>query len=352
MGVQVGDLAPGWVSFDHASAHQLPDADVPRTLPEIPRTLPEALAHAERVGRELSSPGNGKTRPLWEHLATLAAVDLGVARAVEPHLDACAIFTQAGLPLPAGTWGVFAAEGGTQPLRATREAQGWVLSGEKPWCSLAGQLDGALVTAHTPDGRGLFAVDLKHRGVRVLDGRWKARGLAEIPSGPVQFDSVPATAVGDPGWYLERDGFWWGGIGVAACWYGGAVGIARTLGEVARDKPDPHRSAHLGAIDTMLHACRLALLDAAAAIDTDREVNGPLLAHRVRGLVARSCEEVLMRAGHALGPAPLALDEAHAKRVSDLALYIRQHHAERDEAAQGALLVEAWAQAQSQAPIW
>ena len=39
---------------------------------------------------------------------------------------------------------------------------------------------------------------------------------------------------------------------------------------------------------------------------------------------------------HALGPAPLAFDPDHARRVADLQLYVRQHHAERDEAALGA----------------
>jgi len=55
----------------------------------------------------------------------------------------------------------------------------------------------------------------------------------------------------------------------------------------------------------------------------------------VRATVARACEDVLERAGHALGPAPLALDAAHAKRVADLQLYVRQHHAERDLASLG-----------------
>jgi hypothetical protein len=39
--------------------------------------------------------------------------------------------------------------------------------------------------------------------------------------------------------------------------------------------------------------------------------------------------------GHALGPAPLAFDEDHARRVADLELYLRQHHAERDLARLG-----------------
>ena len=38
-----------------------------------------------------------------------------------------------------------------------------------------------------------------------------------------------------------------------------------------------------------------------------------------------------------LGPAPLAFDEGYGKRMADLALYIRQHHAMRDDAQLGAL---------------
>jgi hypothetical protein len=61
----------------------------------------------------------------------------------------------------------------------------------------------------------------------------------------------------------------------------------------------------------------------------------------VRGTVARAVEEIVVRTGHALGPAPLALDAAHAKRVADLTLYVRQHHAERDQASLGSALVAA-----------
>ena len=88
-----------------------------------------------------------------------------------------------------------------------------------------------------------------------------------------------------------------------------------------------------------------ALVDAAERVD-NHTTDGRLLAKRVRGLVARSCEEIINRAGHALGPAPLATNEAHAKRVADLQVYIRQHHAERDDASLGQLLAE------RQAPQW
>jgi hypothetical protein len=46
------------------------------------------------------------------------------------------------------------------------------------------------------------------------------------------------------------------------------------------------------------------------------------------------------RVGRALGAGPLAHDEAHGRRVADLTVYLRQHHAERDLAQLGAEVVE------------
>lgn len=305
----------------------------------LPDDVAGALSCARALGEHAVTLGDGGTRGLWETLATLASHDLGAARAVEPHLDAVSILSQAGHPTPDGVWGVFAAEGGPDPLRAVRAREGWVLDGTKPWCSLATDLDAALITAHDSDGLSrLFAVSLSDPGVRVVENAWHARGLVEIPSGPVDFHGVTAEPIGDPGWYLTRPGFWWGGIGVAACWFGGAVGIARVVLDRARRVENPHVRAHLGAVDTLLHASRVALADAAARIDGHDAVDGRLLARRVRGLIARSCEEIITRAGHALGPAPLATDAAYAKRVADLQLYIRQHHAEGDDASQGGIL--------------
>ena len=264
-----------------------------------------------------------------------------MARAVEPHLDARAILTQAGVAHGTGTWGVFAAEGPGVRLDAVEGPDGWRLTGTKPWCSLAGVLDAALVTAHLGDGgRGLFAVDLRGAGVSLVDQEWVSRGLTEIPSTAVAFDDVRAEPVGPPGWYLERPGFWWGGIGVAACWFGGAVGIGRRVHAQASARDDQLLAMHLGAVDHRLESARRALAEAATLVDDGSldGAQGRLLAKRVRATVAGVCEDVLTIAGHALGPAPLALEPEHAKRVADLQVYVRQQHAERDDVSLGTSL--------------
>ena len=84
------------------------------------------------------------------------------------------------------------------------------------------------------------------------------------------------------------------------------------------------------------------LVAAAEAIDS----GGPaaaepaLLAARVRHVVAGAAEQVLHRVGHALGPGPLSADADHVARVADLGLYLRQHHAERDAATLGRLVLD------------
>jgi alkylation response protein AidB-like acyl-CoA dehydrogenase len=308
----------------------------------------DALELAIQLGQADLVPGGGRTRELFETLATIAAHDLGAARAIEPHLDAIAILAQAGLDArelggPNATWGVFAAEG-RAPLTATGGPDSWVLSGTKQWCSLADRLRSALITATLDDGqRALFAVNLRHPGITIEPDAWRARGLAEIPSGPVSFSNVSAVRVGVPGWYLERSGFAWGGVSVAACWFGGAVGLARKLFAAieSRSEPDAIALMHLGAVDAQLQSARRALDEAARMIDGGEatSVVGNLLAKRVRATVVRAAEETITRVGHCLGPAPLAQSDEHAKRVADLDLYIKQHHAEKDDASLGSALL-------------
>ncbi|NQX13278.1 acyl-CoA/acyl-ACP dehydrogenase [Microbacteriaceae bacterium VKM Ac-2855] len=306
-------------------------------LPE-PGDVDAALDLARELGRSAPRPGSGTTRELWHLLEDIAAHDLGTARVVEPHLDAIAILEQAGrdpVSEAGQTWGVFAAEGGTDPLTARRTPTGWRLDGTKPWCSLAARLDRALVTAHVGGERGLFSVALADTGVSPSDTEWPARGLSEIPSGPVTFDGVHAEMIGAEQWYLRRPGFAWGGIGVAACWYGGAVALGRRLH--AAPAESEFAQMHLGAVDAVLQDARRALDEGARSIDDGSAIGaaGSLLAKRIRMTVASAVETVLLRVGHALGPGPLATEPEHAKGVADLQLYVRQHHAERDQASLG-----------------
>ena len=326
----------------------LQEAEQPNTFgfePSVPVARP-IVPWALRLAREVSLPlpGGGDTLGLWDALSRVAAYDLTAARALEPHVDALSILDQAGLsPADVGasehsTWGVYAAEGPAGRLSAYPDNGGWVVDGIKPWCSLAGQVSHALVTAWVDDStRRLFAVSLSD--TQVLDVPWVSRGLTEIVSAPVRFEQVRAYPIGEDGWYLRRPGFWWGAIGVAACWYGGAAGVAQRLRPRGGRDPDQIALLHLGGADAALYAAGCSLREAAAIVDDgsarDRD---EVTARRVRAIVRAVCDDVLGRVARATGPAPLTFEEEHARRVADLSVYICQDHAERDLAALGAAL--------------
>lgn len=339
--------------LDHALTTALDDAHAVAGFgTDVGATLAWAVAVGAARSAEQSFSTEQSFADEWSFLAAVAARDVAAARILEPHLDALTIVEQArraGSPAdlasiaagPDSSWGVFAAEGAGMRLEAQASGSGWRLDGTKPWCSLAQHLSHALVTAWVGEERRLFAVALHDAGVRARTGPWFARGLSQVVSAPVDFTSVPAVPVGEPGWYLRRPGFAAGGIGVAACWWGAALPLRDALRERAqRDGADQLSRLHLGRVDTALWAARLALRSAAREFDgIDAASDAPAfpgtLAGRVRAVVADAVELTLAEAGRALGPLPLVADEAHARRVADLGLYLRQHHGERDVARIG-----------------
>ena len=302
-----------------------------------------AFAHAVRSGRlDLPLPGRGRTRERWASWP-------GWRRKISPWPG-----SPKGTRTPSRSWPSSApSAAGREPLgglgRAAarpradghRTGHGWRLDGTKQYCSGARSCTDALVTAAAPDGNRLFAVST--RDLSPVPGTWPAAGMAASDTLDVEFTNIAAQPVGEPGRYIDRPGFAHGGAGVAACWYGGARGGRRGRCWPPRPQRDvgPHALAHLGAVDIALHTARSALDAAAAEIDADpadREDGGRLRALRVRALVEATATEVMHRVGRALGAGPLCHDEAHSRRVADLTVYLRQHHAERDLAELGALV--------------
>jgi alkylation response protein AidB-like acyl-CoA dehydrogenase len=304
------------------------------------------VRHWLESGRlELPLPASGRTAERWQRLARLAEDDIVAARIAEAHVDAVAILHELGGKPPDSDqlWGVWAAESPDGAVTATNLNGGAIiLNGTKVWCSGAGFCTHALVTARLDDGRrGLFAVTVSEPAVKGLPTAWWNAGMAGSDTRSVQFHNAHAVAVGDPGDYLTRPGFWHGAIGVAACWLGGARRVAEPLYRCARSQSaDAYSLAHLGAVDAALAAGDAILAAAAAQIDADafdRTGTAQLLARRARTVVEHAADEAITRTGRALGPGPLCQDGRHAQRVADLTIYIRQSHAERDLAELGRL---------------
>jgi alkylation response protein AidB-like acyl-CoA dehydrogenase len=209
----------------------------------------------------------------------------------------------------------------------------WSISGVKQYCSGAGIIDAALVTAHSPAGLLLFDMPLKVPGVTVLESPWASSAFSDTATGPVHFEGISmphAGAIGGPGWYLERPGFWHGAMGPAACWAGGALSLIDAAVEMNRT--DPHSRAQVGALMAIAWGLETVLAKAGDEIDADPSDSGRARARalKVRHLIERWCTEVLDRFGQATGPQMLAHDPFIVRQHAALALYIRQCHGARD----------------------
>lgn len=316
------------------------DSVPPKPL-AVPRTAATVATELRRLARsaelDLPVPGRGGTRERWAALAALGRCDLALARLAEGHTDALAILAEAGrAPVPGALYGVWAARsGGTGAWLADG-----VLTGTVRFCSGASTIDRALVAA-LPDGGGpglLLDVDLTDPRLHPDPDSWPALGMDASDSLDVRFDGVPATPVGEPGWYVGRRGFALGGAGVAAVWLGGAAGVLDTV-LAQLSQPDDHQLAHLGALHTALRSADALLSEAADAVDRDGGPAGTLTA-TCRAAAERAARDVLDRVPRVTGPTPLCRDRRFAQQLADLEVYVRQHHAERDLAALGRAVLD------------
>lgn len=274
---------------------------------------------------QVPTPGTDTWRR-WATLVKLGTWDLARARLAEGHLDARAIGMELGrdLPTDGSTLGVWAAE--PDRLRAEPDGSDWHLIGEKAWCSGASGIDHALVSASAPDGPRLFLVE--PASLQPVAGSWPALGMDATASLTMRFDLTVAAerAWGGPGAYVERPGFWHGGAGVAACWFGGALGIAQRLRAAAVAHPRSGVETVWGRVRARLEGCAALLRQSAAEIDAH-----PTDAHAARGrairlrlVVEEAARATLSETTVALGAGPLAHERDHAQRVADLDLYLRQ----------------------------
>lgn len=317
---------------------------------EQPLRLEEQLAQLMRALQAahldvLPLPGQGQTLQRWQILAQVAGCDLALAKLFEGHTDALAILAECGAPELAddGIWGVYAAEPPDARVEIVDRAGDQLrLRGRKAWCSGALQIDRALITAWDQDKQPqLVAIDLSDPSLTLAADHWQARGMASTASADILFDDSLGTAVGQPGQYLARPGFWHGGAGIAACWYGAAQALATYLhAHCAKPSPEPHAAAHLGAVDAALLGASAALRECAGWIDQQPTADASLQVRRTRAQVEQAVDGVIHHVGRALGATPFCRNSHFARLSADLPVFLRQSHAERDLAALGVQLAQ------------
>lgn len=298
-------------------------------------TRDDIIAKLRRaVDTTLPLPGGGQTAFRHRLLIGIAQENLSIARLAEAHFDAVAILAEAGREPKAGAlYGVWASEGPASHIHLMPLEGGFAVSGSKLFCSGAGLLDRALLTISTPERR-LVDIDLRSAdSIEFDDSVWKTNAFAETWTSKATFNAAPVAVdglIGDPGWYLERPGFWHGACGPAACWAGGAMSLVDYAMRQSRN--DPHTLAHLGAMQASVWALCSYLDSAGHEIDKDPNhvTKAQIRALAVRHLVEQACTDILRRLTRAYGPHPLAMDAEVGSRYQEVDLYLRQSHAERD----------------------
>lgn len=219
-------------------------------------------------------------------------------------------------------------------MRFNQKGSSLTVCGTKPFCSGTGLVNRALLTVRLPEAL-LLDMDLEKNAASIeFDGSdWKTEAFANTGTAAATFCGTSISTddiVGDPGWYLNRPGFWYGACGPAACWAGGAAGLVDYA--IRQSRADPHTMAHLGAMQASVWAMGSYLDSAAREIDASamNVLQARIRALTVRHLIEQECTNVLRRLPRAYGPYPLAMDEEVSRRYQELDLYLRQSHAERD----------------------
>lgn len=309
-------------------------------------TLARQLRDLARRGAfDLPPLGGGDSARRWRALADLARADVSVARLAEAHLDGHQILREADRSHPGERLvGVWASEHPRWRVTGSVGPLGITLRGAKAFCSGAGIVDDALITA-TVDDQALLIL-LPGEAItadRIDPSGWSAPALAATRTAVVDLDTIVVASdavVGEPGWYLDRSGFWHGAVGPAACWGGAALGLVDHA--LAHPPADPHGRSHLGAMAAAGWSIEAALDRAGRWADEvpDDVAAARRVALTVRHVVDEHCRDIGDRFSRALGPRPLIEDPAVIERHAALAIYRRQCHGERDLESLGDLLVE------------
>lgn len=286
---------------------------------------------------------------LVEALLALGRTDIALGRLTEGHLDALRIADQAGGALETGAlYGVWASRSGATGVRARRHGTRLVLTGTVKFASGAGVIDRALLPVWLEDDHHLL-VDLDVADLPVDRSAWQTGAMTVSQSHTVgldQLDVAAASVLGQPDFYLDRPGFFPGGVGVAAVWTGGLARVIDTVLGWLDERRSPAGDLRLGQLSTQrtlaLATVRQGgqLLDAVLNPVQTAPTKAQLhqLATQVRAGVAAAVRAGLAEARLLAGPAGLAFDVDLTHAIDDLGLYVLQQNADADAAYLGETL--------------
>ena len=294
------------------------------------------LAEA-RSGRHLPFPGHGRTYERFVGLQQGAQEDGGLGRLLEAHEDALAILDEAGhLGARGQALAVWASEG-DHPLELQKVPGGYQLWGKKRFCGGADVVDAAVVTVPGVQGSQLVLVPLDSPAVHVDMSTWQTPAFQSAAVGTVTFSGLHLSheaAVGGPGFYTSRPGFWQGAVGVAAVWAGLTDALIASLAR-SRPRTDQIGLACSGELEANRWAIDTALRQAAFGIDASPTSDCERVALCCRQIVRVHSESILRTLLHESGPVGLAFHPSAGTQVLELTMALGQSHGARDLVALG-----------------
>lgn len=269
--------------------------------PSFPREPFELLG---RAGALIQPPTHAEE---WSLVRAVAKADGSVGRLYEGHLNAVERLAAEGIDPEdhwLGVWGANPAPGEGEPARIDGDA----ITGTKVFCSGAGGLTRALVTA----GDTLAYVDLSH-GTEIDRTWYRAGGMRASESHRVTFHHAQVLATLQP---LVREPYFSGdAIRTAAAW----AGIADAAADTALDTTDDLRAHARGRILTA-QATIDRWFEHAATREPDQR-----LSIQLRAAVADAGATILGEASRAAGSRPFATGAALDRARRDFELFVLQH---------------------------
>lgn len=306
--------------------------DVPETREDV-----KAVVHSLLLDHDLSlpQPGQGNSWARLSALMEFGSYNLNVAKLLESHFDAISIMEEARFSPEIAVYAVWASKFGGKHLSGHRVGDRWQIQGDIAFASGISAIDFAIVPVATDAGEYLFQIPKS--SIKSIDSSmWNTSGMELSDTAWVTVEALlhDSNRVGPANFYLNRRGFWPGGIGVAACWLGGAIGVFETWQAASskRKFSDPHDQAYRGKAYSSIKSSSVYLKALGDLIDDPLAQVSDLRreALSIRHQVDQTCSELISNSMRAQGPILMIQDAEHSARCMDLQIFTRQCHAEKD----------------------
>jgi hypothetical protein len=269
----------------------------------------DAFARLRRSGALTAPPTRGEE---WALVRAVAKADGSVGRLLEGHLNACERLELEGIDVAGRLLGVWGAPPGPGEGEPAYIADDGTLCGTKVFCSGAGGLDGALVTA---SGQLVYVELADH--AEIDRGWYRAGGMRASESHRVTFHGAPIRATlreltTEP--YFSGDA-----IRTAAAWAGIADAAAEAALAAIGPEADDLRAHAAGRIITARATIDRWFEHAALARDL------AAISVSLRVAVADAGAAILEHAARACGSRPFATGTALDRARRDFELFVLQH---------------------------